>query len=86
MISTKEKLIRFILNLDDKGAESIAKRILTPNKCECHKITPEDIAVSVADVVSDLANDCPNEICTLVPFGALITIKLTDRLFKEEKE
>ena len=50
------------------------------------KITTEDIAVAVSDVIGDLINDSPNEICALVPLGALITIKLTERLFKEDEK
>lgn len=84
MSDTKEKLIRFILDSDDKGAEIIAKHIFTPHKCKCHKLTPDDIAVAVADVIGDMINDSPNKICTLAPLGALITVELTNRLFKEE--
>lgn len=84
MSDTKEKLIRFILDSDDKGAEIIAKHIFTPHKCKCHKLTSNDIAAAVADVISGMINISPNEISTLVPVGALITLKLTDKLFKEE--
>jgi hypothetical protein len=84
--NTKEKLIRFILDSDDKGVEIIARHIFTPHKCKCHKITPEDIANAVADVIYDMMNASPNKICTLAPLGALITVKLTDRLFKEDEE
>ena len=86
MNNTKEKLIRFILDSDDKGAEIIAKRIFEPHECKCNKITTEDIAVAISDVIGDMINASPNEICTLVPLGALVTIKLTERLFKEEEE
>lgn len=86
MNNTKEKLIRFILDSDDKGAEIIARHIFEPHECKCHKITPEDIAVAVADVICDIMNDQPNETCALVPLGALITVKLTDRLFKEDEK
>ena len=86
MNNTKEKLIRFILDSDDKGAEIIAKHIFEPHECKCHKITPEDIAVAVADVIGDVLKDSPNEIYTLTPLGALITIKLADKLFKEDEK
>lgn len=86
MNNTKEKLIRFILDSDDKGAEIIAKHIFTPHKCECHKFTADDIGAAVADVMSAMTDISPYEINTLSLLGALITIELTDRLFKEGKE
>lgn len=84
MSNTKEKLIRFILDSDDKGAEIIAKHIFTPHKCKCHKLTPDDIGAAVADVMGAIADISPYEINTLSLLGALITVELTDRLFKEE--